>query len=111
MGREEALRDQQFEQPFDSCPIETPSMWEYRGLMNVGGHVYCRIWRHKADDKEVMYNMLDERVTVIGAKYHPESEQYEGDLDTVIDEKFAESNSVVESDLQQLAIELMESHK
>jgi hypothetical protein len=90
MSRETKLQDQEFEQPFDSCPIDTPDNWSYRGLMNTGGHVYCRIWNHKTANMELMYNMLDNRVTIIGAKYHSESGSYEGDMGDVIAEKTTE---------------------
>jgi hypothetical protein len=111
MEQEDRLRDQGFNKPFDSCPIETPSMWEYRGLKNTSGYVYCRIWRHKADNKEVLYNMLDGRVVVIGAKYHQEKEQYVGDEGAVIDELSVENETYTDSDLQDLALQLMEDNQ
>jgi RNA binding exosome subunit len=77
--------------------------------MNTGGHVYCRIWKHKTDNVETVYNMLDNTIGIIGAKYNSESGKYEGDLGKVIDKRRA-SDDCDESELVSLAKEMMEDY-
>lgn len=108
--REETLEEQDFEQPFDECPIDTPSGWEYRGLDNTGGGVFCRIWRHTTEDMELFYNMLDDRVSIIRAKWHPQEGKYQGELDDVVEKRQA-GDEYTESDLQEIAVEMMEDIK
>lgn len=105
---EERVRDQGFEEPFDTSPIDTPSNWEYRGIHNTGGHVYCRIWRHTTENKELLYNMLDNRVVIIGAKHSEEDGQYIGDPGNVV-AKWESNEDYSDSDLAVIAEEMMEN--
>jgi len=116
MSRDSKLEDQGFEKPYNSCPVTIPNdRWEYRGLINTGGYIFCRIWRHKTENKEIMYNMLDTDVVVVNAKYDGSVGQYvsdeeDGDAGAIIERQSANAELHTESDLMEVAVELMNEY-
>lgn len=82
--RTETLIEQEWSEPFDAEPFESPDVWEYRGLMNTGGGMFCRIWTHQEKELELLYGMVVNTVSVIGAKYDAPADGYVGDLDDVV---------------------------
>lgn len=104
----EAANDQGFDEPFETDPVNSPDEWEYRGLNNTGGYIMSRIWRHKTKNLEILYNLKDSRVTMIGAKYDEDEERYIGDTEDVVAKR--EGSSVDDSELQQVTLILMEQY-
>lgn len=104
-----AAENQGFKNPFESDPVDSPPQWEYRGLMNMGGYVMCRVWRHKRKNQEVIYNLKNGKVTLIDGKYDEDKEEYVGDPDDVIVTR-ERDREVTDKSLQQIARELMRDY-
>lgn len=108
--RTAVLKDQGWEQPFDTEPFESSSVWEYRGLRDTGGGMFCRIWTHREKEIELLYGMVLDKVTIIGAKYSEEDGQYIGNMDEIVDSVQLEKDHT-EFDKRVEAKQLLDKHK
>lgn len=108
--RTAVLREQGWEQPFDTEPFDSPSVWEYRGLRDTGGGMFCRIWTHREKEMELLYGMVLDTVTIIGAKYSEDKDRYVGNMDEIIASAQLDENHT-ESDKRATAKQLLADYK
>lgn len=58
------LTEHGWEEPVDESPFDLPSGWQGGRVVNTGGNIFCRIWKHPETDVEVIYNIYDPGVGV-----------------------------------------------
>lgn len=105
-SRNEFLREQGYEEPFDQSPVEVPEGWKGGSVRNTGGNVMCRIWRNfdeneeKEDEAlEVIYNVSqDDRVAL--QIYEWDGEYYR--FKEVVDSTVAGSSDTEQAEVARL---------
>lgn len=105
----EQAYEQKWEEPYTEEPFESPDEWEYRGMLDMGGGMVARVWRHKQKVLEVMYGMRTSPITVVRAKYSEEEDKYIGDIDNVV-ELVDIGDDYTELDKRTVAEELLEKY-
>jgi hypothetical protein len=70
MSREKHLKDQGWQEPLDSSPIDTPEGWDGGPVVNTGGGIYCRIWEHEGKQLQVIYNLTQDSTVAVNRLRH-----------------------------------------